>query len=311
MPAYRVTQYIPAALDSVLVQTFTDYEIIVVNDGSPDTPELERALEPYRDSIVCIEQENRGLSGARNAGIRAARAPFIALLDADDIWESDYLAVQIAAMRHDSTIDVLYPDALYFGDTPDAGRRFMDVCPSTGEVTFESLVTQECNVMVSVVARRDAIMRAGMFDESLRSSEDFDLWLRVIKVGGRIAYHRRQLVRYRRRRDSLSADPVWMCQHILQVLEKARRALELTPRERHAAQEASARFLALLQLHEGKRAFFHGDAKTATEKLAEANAYFKSRKLALTLQLLRLAPRLLLRAYDIRDRFVLKTSTRF
>src|ERR1035438_6092024 len=71
IPAYRAAQYIAAALDSVLAQTFKGYEIIVVNDGSPDTEELERALEPYRDRIIYLLQENQGLSGARNNGIRS------------------------------------------------------------------------------------------------------------------------------------------------------------------------------------------------------------------------------------------------
>src|SRR5262249_53899875 len=84
IPAYRVTQYIVGALDSVLAQTFTDYETIVINDGCPETAALERVLEPYRDRIIYFKQENRGPAAARNTGIRAARAPLIALLDADD-----------------------------------------------------------------------------------------------------------------------------------------------------------------------------------------------------------------------------------
>src|SRR4051812_21258868 len=93
MPAYRAAAYIAAALDSVFAQTFKSYEVIVVNDGSPDTEELERVLEPYRDRIVYIKQENKGVSAARNAAIRVSRAPFIAQLDPDDLWEPEYLAV--------------------------------------------------------------------------------------------------------------------------------------------------------------------------------------------------------------------------
>lgn len=311
VPAFRVSQYIGAALDSVRAQTFTDYEIIVVNDGSPDTAELERALEPYRAEIVYLKQENRGLSGARNTGIRAAQAPLIALLDADDVWEADYLAVQVSAMRRDPTIDVLYPDALYFGDAPEAGRTFMELNPSSGEVTFERLITQQCNVFIGVVARREMLLRAGLFDESLRSSEDFDLWLRVVKAGGRIAYHRQALVRYRRHRASLSADPVWMCRHILQVLEKAEHTLALTPVECETLRQQQRRFEAELKFNEGKRAFFSGDTEQAIANLTKANAAFASRKLALALWLLRRAPRTLLRAYQLRDRFYFRADTKF
>src|SRR5207302_3958916 len=246
-----------------------------------------------------IKQENGGLSGARNTGIRDARAPLIALLDADDLWEPGYLAGQLAEFACDPTIDVLYPNAVFFGDTTEAGQEYMKLCPSEGEVTFESLVAQRCQVMVSVMARRDAIMRAGLFDESLRSVEDFDLWLRIVKQGGRIAYHRRVLVRYRRRAGSLSADPVWMCEHALKVLTKAERTFELTTAERRALKEAVARFRAMLSFNRGKRAFFRGDAQAAINELAGANAQLRSPKLALTILGLRVAPQLLLRLYNV------------
>jgi glycosyltransferase involved in cell wall biosynthesis len=311
VPAYNVAGFIKEALDSAFAQTFTGYEVIVVNDGSPDTLELERVLEPYRDRIVYLKQENRGLSGARNTALRHARGQFIALLDADDIWLPDYLEVQTRVMLADSTLDVLYPDAEVFGDAPEAGHRFMQLCPSSGEVTFESLVRQECNVMICSMARRETVLKAGGFDETLRSSEDFDLWLRIVKGGGHISYHRQVLARYRRRRGSLSSDPVWMCKHILMVFEKARRTLDLNPGERETLAQAVARFRAMQRFHEGKRAFFEGDAKGAIEGLGEANAFFKSRKTAMMLMLLKLVPRLMLRAYEVRDRFVFGANTKY
>ena len=91
IPAYRVTDFIVDTLQSVFDQTFTDYEVILVNDGSPDTPRLERALEPYRDRIRYIVQENGGPARARNTAIRAARAPLIAQLDGDDQWFPTFL----------------------------------------------------------------------------------------------------------------------------------------------------------------------------------------------------------------------------
>lgn len=311
VPAYNVSGFIKEALDSAFAQTFTDYEVIVVNDGSPDTEELERVLEPYMSRIVYLKQENRGLSGARNTALRASSARFIALLDADDAWLPNYLEVQTAMMLADPTIDVLYPDAELFGDAPSAVGRFMQRCPSNGEVTFESLVKQECNVMICSMARRETVLRAGGFDESLRSSEDFDLWLRIVKMGGRISYHRQVLARYRKRRGSLSSDPVWMCKHILMVFEKAERSLDLTAQERETLSQSIARFRALQRFHEGKRAFFEGDTKRAIEGLAEANRSLKSRKVSVMLMLLKLAPRLMLRAYDMRDRLVIGADTKY
>ena len=311
MPAYGVAKYISAALDSIFAQTFQDYEIIVVNDGSLDTTELELAIAPYRDRIVYIEQENRGCSAARNAAIRVARGRYIALLDADDLWQPDYLAIQIERLENDRSIDVIYPNALIFGDSPKSGKLFMELLPSDGEVTLEKLISQRCNVMISVTARREAIVRAGLFDENLRSSEDFDMWLRILLQGGRICYHRRVLVHYRQRRESLSANPVSMCQHILRVFEGVQQRNHLTPAQQESLQRAKDHFSALLNLCEGKRAFFDGDTDRAIEKLTEANRFFRRTKIQLALLLLRAAPQFALWVYDLRDRFVVGMSTRF
>jgi glycosyltransferase involved in cell wall biosynthesis len=310
MPAYNVAEYIGAALDSVFNQTFTDYEVVVVNDGSPDTAELERVLAPFLGRIVYLKQENRGLSGARNTAIGAARGRYIALLDSDDLWDRDYLSVQVGMMEGDPTIDVLYANALIFGDSPKAGKTFMEVCPSEGEVTLERLIKEECHVMVSVLARREAVVRAGLFDESLRSSEDFDLWLRIVEQGSRIAYHRKPLVHYRRRENSLSADETGLFSSIIKVFDKVEGAMSLSAGERAALQQRRAFYRANLQLSEGKKAFFEGDPKAAVNSLTEANRFLRSPKIKLALLLLRAAPGLLLSAYKLRARLILALSSK-
>ncbi len=125
VPAYNVAPFIGEALASIFAQTFKDYEVIVINDGSPDTPELERAIEPFRSRITYIRQANRGVSAARNAGIRVARAAFVAHLDPDDAWEPDYLSEQLAVLANDPSIDVLYPDAWIFGTVR---KSDVDIC---------------------------------------------------------------------------------------------------------------------------------------------------------------------------------------
>lgn len=304
MPAYNVARFIAESLESVFAQTFEACEVIVINDGSPDTAELERALAPYRSRIRYIAQENRGVSAARNAGIRAARGIYVAHLDPDDLWEPDYLASQLSELERDTSIDVLYTDALIFGDAPEAGRRFMEWCPSEGEVTVESLLRQRCHVMCSVTARRASLLKAGLFDEELRCSEDFELWLRVLKSGGRIAYQRRVLARYRRHGDSHTADTAWLGNSLLRVLDKVEGSLALTTVELEALREMRESVRADTALQEGKRAFFRGDAQAAVAGLRAANAHFKSKKLAFVMLFMRLAPRLLRRAYDVRERFV-------
>ena len=219
IPAYQAARWIAETLDSVLAQTFHDYEIIVVNDGSPDTVDLERVLEPYRDRIVYLCQENRGAAGARNTAIRAARGRYIAPLDADDLWEPEFLAEQVAILEADPLLDLVYAGALVFGDVPESGRTQMAL--SVGEVTFARLVLEEFTVVhCATVARREALVRVGLFDELFRRSENFELWLRLAKLGGRIGYQRRVLSRYRRLRHagSLSSDAERMGESVLRVL---------------------------------------------------------------------------------------------
>ena len=187
----------------------------------------------------------------------------------------------------------------------------MEIMPSRGEVTFNALITQRCNVMISVTARREAIMRAGMFDERLRSAEDFDMWLRIVQDGGRISYHRKVLVQYRRHRSSLSADPVWMCRHILEVLDQAKARNKLSALESENLKMQMSRFQALVSLNEGKRDFFKGNAKSAIAKLREANSSLRSRKISIVLMIMRAAPRLLLLIYNLRDRLLLGCNTKF
>ncbi len=307
VPAYGVTAYIAEALDSVLAQTFTDYEIIVVNDGSPDTAELERVLAPYRGRIVYLTHENRGLAGARNTAIRAARGRWIGLLDGDDAWEPDFLASQVAILEKDPSLAVLYADARVFGNSPIAGRTIMEGCPSRGEITFEKLVSRESTVVLpATMVRRDAVVNAGMFDESLRRTEDIDMWLRILLEGGRIGYQCRVLARYRRRPGNLSSDETAMIDSYLRVLEKIRRHPALTPGQLHTVQRQIVHERARLNLAKARGCFRAGDFSTASAFLRQANTHFQKRTFALASLLMNLAPNLLYRAYQLRRRYLLK-----
>jgi glycosyltransferase involved in cell wall biosynthesis len=310
IPAYKVAQYIPATLDSVLAQTFANYEIIVVNDGSPDTWELEKALEPYRDRIVYLRQENQGPAGARNTGIRMARGEYVALLDADDIWNPEHLAAQVALLQADPSVDVVYADARIFGDVPEAGRTVMEFCPSVGEVTFERLVARECTVHICVsVCRREALLRAGLFDPAFRGTEDIDMWLRISMQGGRIVYQRKVLGNYRRHPGSLSADRIAMTEGFLAVLAKAARDPHLTAAQREAVERECVVARSSLELYKGKKAFLAGDTEAATNHLTRANEQQKSLKLSVVLMLLKVAPGILRVFYQWRDRHVYKLKT--
>ena len=109
IPCYNTAGYVVETLESVFSQTYKDYEVVVVNDGSPDTPSLELALAPWRDKITYIKTENHGLAGARNNGIRASSGELVALLDSDDVWEPNYLEVQVSKLDENPSADIVYP----------------------------------------------------------------------------------------------------------------------------------------------------------------------------------------------------------
>lgn len=307
IPAYRSAQTIAATVDSVLAQTFREFEIIVVNDGSPDTVQLEQALARYGHRISYIRQENQGPAGARNTGILAARGQYIAPLDSDDLWEPEHLAAQLGVLERDPSIDVVYADARIIGDAPESGRTVMDLCPSSGEVTFESLVMRRCTVHICVsLMRRQTLLDTGLFDPAFRGTEDIDMWLRIVKRGGRIAYQRRVLGRYRKQAGSLSADSARMIEGFLAVLDKAAKDPALTTSERDAIARQCELQRANLALENGKRAFVSGDMETAVDQLTKANTHRKSVRLMLVLCALRIAPRLLKTLYQWRDRHIYK-----
>ena len=139
IPAYNVSPYISQTLDSVVAQSFTNYEIILVNDGSPDTTELEEILQPYRERIVYLKQRNCGVASARNAAIRVARGKYLAFLDGDDLWLPDFLEKQLAFIESGGGYDLVYSNAYHFGDHSE-GKTYMQTCPSEGPLNCESLL---------------------------------------------------------------------------------------------------------------------------------------------------------------------------
>ena len=297
MPAYRVAEYIGAAIDSVLSQTFDNIEIIVVNDGSPDTPELEAVLEPYRERIIYIKQENGGPSSARNTALMRARGQFVAFLDADDYWKPDYLAAQLGFIENNPGVDLVYTDALLIGDSPLAGKTFMETSPSSGEVTFESLLGGHCTILLSgTVARRQAVVDAGLFDEGFHYSEDFDLWLRMAKTA-RLAYQKHVLLYKRIHSVSLSSNGVKLTQSALRVLAKVEEREQLNERQKAIIAERVKKLSATLNLEQGKLRLSQGDSAGALEAISEANLSLDNWKLRAVLFGLRFFPRLLLTVY--------------
>lgn len=290
IPAYKAAAFIGDTLDSLRTQTFRNFEVIVVNDGCPDTANLERVLQPYQHEIRYLKQANAGPAAARNAALAVSSAPLIALLDSDDVWEPDYLQVQVGLLDANPNVDVVYPNATFFGEDRGVANTFMEVFPSRGEVTVASLALRECYVFISATCRREAVIRAGGFDVNIRGAEDFDLWLSMAEQGSRFLYHSRPLVRYRFRPDSLSSDSPALLNTVLALYKKHLSRPELLVPDRNAIAEAIRRTQAELDLYLGKQALQSSNIDVAIERLESANGVFHRSKLSAVVWMLRLAP---------------------
>ncbi len=306
IPAYNTAGLIAGCLDSVFSQTFQDFEVIVVNDGSPDTVELERVLQPYQNRIVYIVQRNKRASGARNTAIGRARGEFLAFLDSDDRWLPDHLASQMKLFTEDPTLDMVYCNGLRIGDQ----RNFMDACPSHGPATFAALITEQCQICVStVVARKNAIVRAGLFDESLLRCDDYEMWVRAAFHGAKIAYSRKvQALLNGGRPGSLSQSSSKMAEGYWIILDKISRTFPLNDSDRVAVEKRKHEIRSRYLIEEGKFQLHQRQFDKAKELFSEANHHSRRLKLNLVLLGLRIAPQTTNRFFSLLTRMRSGTS---
>ena len=293
IPVFNVTKFIAETLDSLRAQTWRDFETILVNDGCPDTANLEEALKPYAGEIRYIKSGKwASISSSRNTGIEASQAPYVAFLDGDDTWDPDYLKVHVGMLEADPGVDLVYGNLIYFGPTPWEGLLGMDKHPSHGEVTLKSLILRECTLPISVTARREILLRAGLFDPVIRGGEDLDLWIRVVRCGGRITYHRQPLLRYRLRGGSMSDDKLDLLNNGLTVYEKHLKLPGLSAEDRGFVEEAIGRQHATIDFVKAKQALYAGRLAEARDRLSRAERVLKTPKLKVAVLGLRLMPRL-------------------
>jgi hypothetical protein len=293
IPAFEAVGFLPDAIGSALAQTSPAEEVIVINDGSPASDDIERIVADFQPHVRYVRQQNGGPGAARNAGLARARGTLVAFLDADDYWAPDFLRAQLGLFDADPALELAYCDAWLCGDPRLAGRRFMELSPSRGRVTFASLLTSECNVLTSgVVARTSTLRAARGFDSALRRGQDFDLWLRLARDGVRMSYRRAPLV-YRRLHDG-NVSCVAKHERVIRVLSLPRWSA-LAAAERALVEQRLARHRAALALEHGKQAILEGRFAEARRCLASAIPGPPTWKLAAARLALTLAPGLLRR----------------
>ena len=222
IPAYNAAHYLPAAIESVVSQTFDDWQILLVDDGSTDN--TAEAVAPFLDrlgsKIRYIKQENRGLPAARNTAIRASTAEFLALLDADDMWLPCRLAESVKILRERPQAGLAYglitgidkenrPGITWQGNLSDA----------EGPIAPQLYMRKVELPCPTITFRRKCVDEVGLFDETMRATEDRDLWLRIA-LRYEVAFVPKVLAYYRLSPNSMSTDPQRMLQAQLKFIRK-------------------------------------------------------------------------------------------
>ncbi len=221
IPAFNYAHYLPQAIASVLAQSHRTLELLVVDDGSTDdTRAVVAAITDPR--VRCISQKNAGLSAARNTGIREARHPLIAFLDADDLWKPDFLAAvlgQFAALPEGFSAVATGTTRMDADGRPSTAPGY--TAANTRELTVRDFCLRNQPLSSSVVLKRRVFDECGGFDPTLRSSEDRDMWIRLTAGGHRFFLLGEPHAFIRRHPKNMSKNAVRMKQNSQRVLTRA------------------------------------------------------------------------------------------
>lgn len=212
IPVYNGSKFIVDAISSVLNQTLSPTKIIVVDDGSTDNTKeiLSRYAENSKEQIKIITKQNGGLSSARNAGIQASTADFVAFLDADDTWEVSKLEEQLQVFIKIGykNLGLVYCDydLIDTNGNKDTRSYKVPLNKNLQGAVFKKLL--KSNKILSsgsgVLIKRDVFSKVGVFDENLKFGEDWDMWLRISQIY-EVEYSDKVLVHIRRHIDSMTS----------------------------------------------------------------------------------------------------------
>jgi hypothetical protein len=240
VPAFNAARTLASCIASVLAQTFADLELVVVDDGSTDaTRALAAGVEDPR--VRVIHQPNRGLPAARNAGTAVARGEITCYLDSDDLLLPTYLETVQRTFASDPGVDFVYTDAWTFDDRTRRIRRTTTAhycdqpqpAPGPAGELFRELIKR--NYMIIPVAVRTQVMAtAGMFDETMTSMEDWEMWLRLAAAGHRAAEAPGPLALRREHPTQMSMNPLRMVENHVFICEKMLDQYPLSPADRGA-----------------------------------------------------------------------------
>jgi glycosyltransferase involved in cell wall biosynthesis len=225
MPAYNAETFISASIESVIAQTYTNWELTIVDDGSTDgTVDIVRKYAAVDCRVKYFYQQNGRQAKARNTGLKHSDSPLVAFLDADDLWVKEKLELQVRTLL-DSNCDLVYSDGFVFSDnnTTDESLNFTTRPGKfSGSEWFAALSQLNVIPVLSVMVRRDVLDKVGGFDENPRyhGVEDYDLWLTIARHGFVFYGMKEKLVRYRLHQGGTSRDEELIWKSTVAVLEK-------------------------------------------------------------------------------------------
>ena len=277
VPLYNTECYIAEALRSVEAQTFTDFEVIIVDDGSLDNgPTIARGFVERDPRFRLVTQANRGLSGARNSGIREARGKYIALLDADDVWLPEKLQLHFAHLEANERVGISYAPSVFIDDGSRRMRAMQN--PRLDNISAEHIFCRNPIGNGSAPVLRRALLdelefcieapegrRSCWFDETFRQSEDIEMWTRAaVQTDWTIAGIAQPLTLYRLNSSGLSGNVEKQYDSWCRFRDKiATIAPDLVAAVGRRSEAFQLRYLA-------RRAAIGGDGRTAMGLLAKA-----------------------------------------
>lgn len=223
IPTYNNAKFINEAINSVLKQTYKNFEIIVVDDGSTDN--TKRILESYikGNEIKYIYQENKGTSSAKNAGIKNSRGEYIKFLDSDDLLLPECLKLQIDFLERNKNFDIVYSNFYYFDNT---GQKFVfanhlknaDKIRPTGDL-LPYLLYGNFIAINTLLFKKEVMDKVGFFNEELSHHEDLEYLLRIAIKKIKFGYIHQFLASCYLRSDSLSTNKIKMAETLFQIFQ--------------------------------------------------------------------------------------------
>ena len=259
VPTYNLAVYTADALKSAQQQTFTDFEVVIVDDGSTD--DTVAVIQPFLSDprFTLIRQENQGTAGARNTAISHSRGDWIAFLDCDDLWLPDKLETQVGVIEAYPGAALIFGNGVEFTEEGDFGPfyRKREVFPDGAGL--RRILKCNCFWTCSVMVRRRDVLDVGMLRGELPGVDDYDLWLRILEGGGEARGVWEPVARYRKRRDSQGVNKAQMLELLLRVYQDARDRLA-DPELKAVARQCVARVRSDLLMVKARRSVDAGSA---------------------------------------------------